>query len=392
MLYLARSFAAELRAPRPASHRAPLHGLRGGRRARRHRRPHRRLEPGRSHPGHRREGGGAVAACRRGAGCAQESRPRCGTSWVVLDAAVGRLTLSMDGSSATAISWRGCPRACSSSGPRPPSYPLTPTASASRAVPRDLPGRAHPVGDRGPPLSAGNDPLGPPSSRTSGRARSRSRNRGAHRHGQGHALLLEITAQGARLGDGAATAQVLVVRRCLRKSGASASRSRRADQLAFLGGMAARIAHEIRRLSPPSAGFSSCSRQTCPRAITAASTSTGCSSRGPPESPRGNLLTAGPAGARHVAGHVVAGNARGAGCGCCARSPAAPGAGGLRRDAASVGRPVPPGRGFHQPHPRTRWRPAPEGGTVRVRVDRAEVTMSACSSGNSGAGIPAELH
>jgi PAS domain S-box-containing protein len=61
---------------------------------------------------------------------------------------------------------------------------------------------------------------------------------------EGHALLLEITAQRRDWGR-AATAQVLVFRDASEKRRIR-EEIRRADQLAFLGGMAARIAHEIR--------------------------------------------------------------------------------------------------------------------------------------------------
>ena len=61
---------------------------------------------------------------------------------------------------------------------------------------------------------------------------------------KGHALLLEITAQRRDWGR-AATAQVLVFRDASEKRRIR-EEIRRADQLAFLGGMAARIAHEIR--------------------------------------------------------------------------------------------------------------------------------------------------
>jgi signal transduction histidine kinase len=61
---------------------------------------------------------------------------------------------------------------------------------------------------------------------------------------KGHALLLEITAQRRDWGR-AATAQVLVIRDASEKRRIR-EEIRRADQLAFLGGMAARIAHEIR--------------------------------------------------------------------------------------------------------------------------------------------------
>jgi signal transduction histidine kinase len=61
---------------------------------------------------------------------------------------------------------------------------------------------------------------------------------------KGHALLLEITAQSRDWGR-AATAQVLVIRDASEKRRIR-EEIRRADQLAFLGGMAARIAHEIR--------------------------------------------------------------------------------------------------------------------------------------------------
>lgn len=61
---------------------------------------------------------------------------------------------------------------------------------------------------------------------------------------KGHALLLEITAQRRDWGR-AATAHVLVFRDASEKRRIR-EEIRRADQLAFLGGMAARIAHEIR--------------------------------------------------------------------------------------------------------------------------------------------------
>jgi signal transduction histidine kinase len=61
---------------------------------------------------------------------------------------------------------------------------------------------------------------------------------------KGQALLLEITAQSRDWGR-AATAQVLVIRDASEKRRIR-EEIRRADQLAFLGGMAARIAHEIR--------------------------------------------------------------------------------------------------------------------------------------------------
>lgn len=61
---------------------------------------------------------------------------------------------------------------------------------------------------------------------------------------KGTALLLEITSQRRDWGR-AATAQVLVIRDASQKRRIR-EEIRRADQLAFLGGMAARIAHEIR--------------------------------------------------------------------------------------------------------------------------------------------------
>jgi len=61
---------------------------------------------------------------------------------------------------------------------------------------------------------------------------------------KGRALLLEITAQRRDWGR-AAIAQVLVIRDASEKRRIR-EEIRRADQLAFLGGMAARIAHEIR--------------------------------------------------------------------------------------------------------------------------------------------------
>jgi len=61
---------------------------------------------------------------------------------------------------------------------------------------------------------------------------------------KGHQLLLEITAQRRDWGR-AATAQVLVIRDASEKRRIR-EEIRRTDQLAFLGGMAARIAHEIR--------------------------------------------------------------------------------------------------------------------------------------------------
>src|SRR5499425_2376853 len=61
---------------------------------------------------------------------------------------------------------------------------------------------------------------------------------------KGQSLLLEITAQRRDWGR-AATAQVLVFRDASEKRRIR-EEIRRADQLAFLGGMAARIAHEIR--------------------------------------------------------------------------------------------------------------------------------------------------
>ena len=61
---------------------------------------------------------------------------------------------------------------------------------------------------------------------------------------KGQALLLEITAQRRDWGR-ASTAQVLVFRDASEKQRIR-EEIRRADQLAFLGGMAARIAHEIR--------------------------------------------------------------------------------------------------------------------------------------------------
>src|SRR5262245_5670231 len=61
---------------------------------------------------------------------------------------------------------------------------------------------------------------------------------------KGQALLLEITAQRRDWGR-ASTAQVLVFRDASEKRRIR-EEIRRADQLAFLGGMAARIAHEIR--------------------------------------------------------------------------------------------------------------------------------------------------
>jgi len=181
--------------------------------------------------------------------------------------------------------------------------------------------------------------------------------------------------------------------RCLRKA-AHREQIRRADQLAFLGGMAARSRTRSGRLSPPSAGFRAAPGQTCPRAITAASTSTGLLLRRVDRqiiASLENLLTL----AQPEPGTWQAMSLPET-LGSWVRM-LPPGPRLLLERVDSDAMPPVWGDPFHWPRfsptsSRTRWRPAPEGERSVSASNGAEVTMFRVLVWNSGAGIPAELH
>src|SRR3984893_3086567 len=163
----------------------------------------------------------------------------------VLDAAVGRLTLSMDRFIRDSDILARLPEGMLLLGPSATLVSFNATAEALLGLSLET-YRGEPIlSETGAlPLSAGNDPLARLLEDEAAVLDPVHETEVPIVTAKGHALLLEITAQRRDWGR-AATAQVLVVRDASEKRRIR-EQIRRADQLAFLGGMAARIAHEIR--------------------------------------------------------------------------------------------------------------------------------------------------
>jgi two-component system sensor histidine kinase HydH len=163
----------------------------------------------------------------------------------VLDAAVGRLTLSMDRFIRDSDILARLPEGMLLLGPSASLVSFNTTAEALLGLSLES-YRGEPIlSETGAlPLSAGNDPLARLLEDEAAGLDPVHETEVPIVTAKGHALLLEITAQRRDWGR-AATAQVLVVRDASEKRRIR-EQIRRADQLAFLGGMAARIAHEIR--------------------------------------------------------------------------------------------------------------------------------------------------
>jgi len=163
----------------------------------------------------------------------------------VLDAAVGRLTLSMDRFIRDSDILARLPEGMLLLGPSATLVSFNTTAEALLGLALET-YRGEPIlSETGAlPLSAGNDPLARLLEDEAAGLDPVHETEVPIVTAKGHALLLEITAQRRDWGR-AATAQVLVVRDASEKRRIR-EQIRRADQLAFLGGMAARIAHEIR--------------------------------------------------------------------------------------------------------------------------------------------------
>ncbi len=163
----------------------------------------------------------------------------------VLDAAVGRLTLSMDRFIRDSDILARLPEGMLLLGPSATLVSFNTTAEALLGLSLET-YRGEPIlSETGAlPLSAGNDPLARLLEDEAAGLDPVHETEVPIVTAKGHALLLEITAQRRDWGR-AATAQVLVVRDASEKRRIR-EQIRRADQLAFLGGMAARIAHEIR--------------------------------------------------------------------------------------------------------------------------------------------------
>jgi PAS domain S-box-containing protein len=163
----------------------------------------------------------------------------------VLDAAVGRLTLSMDRFIRDSDILARLPEGMLLLGPEATLVSFNTTAEALLGLSLES-FRGEPIlSEAGAlPRSAGNEALARLLEDGAARLDSIHETEVPVITAKGHALLLEITAQRRDWGR-AATAQVLVVRDASEKRRIR-EQIRRADQLAFLGGMAARIAHEIR--------------------------------------------------------------------------------------------------------------------------------------------------
>jgi len=163
----------------------------------------------------------------------------------VLDAAVGRLTLSMDRFIRDSDILARLPEGMLLLGPSATLVSFNTTADALLGLSLES-YRGEPIlSETGAlPLSAGNEPLARLLEDEAAGLDPVHETEVPIVTAKGHALLLEITAQRRDWGR-AATAQVLVIRDASEKRRIR-EQIRRADQLAFLGGMAARIAHEIR--------------------------------------------------------------------------------------------------------------------------------------------------
>ena len=179
----------------------------------------------------------------------QGGRPRTTTTvrdeLGVLDAAVGRLTLSMDRFVRDSDILARLPEGMLLLDPSGTLVSFNETAEALLDLSLD-PYRGEPIlSSAGAfPLESGNERLARLLEGDPGGLEPVHDNEVPVVTAKGHALLLEVTAQRRDWGR-AATAQVLVIRDASEKRRIR-EEIRRADQLAFLGGMAARIAHEIR--------------------------------------------------------------------------------------------------------------------------------------------------
>ena len=162
-----------------------------------------------------------------------------------LDAAVGRLTLSMDRFVRDSDILARLPEGMLLLDPAGTLVSFNATAEALLDLSLD-PHRGEPIlsGAGAFPLQSGNERLARLLEGEPGGLEPVHDNEVPVVTAKGHALLLEVTAQRRDWGR-AATAQVLVIRDASEKRRIR-EEIRRADQLAFLGGMAARIAHEIR--------------------------------------------------------------------------------------------------------------------------------------------------
>ena len=162
-----------------------------------------------------------------------------------LDAAVGRLTLSMDRFVRDSDILARLPEGMLLLDPAGTLVSFNATAEALLDLSLD-PHRGEPIlSDAGAfPLQSGNERLARLLEGEPGGLEPVHDNEVPVVTAKGHALLLEVTAQRRDWGR-AATAQVLVIRDASEKRRIR-EEIRRADQLAFLGGMATRIAHEIR--------------------------------------------------------------------------------------------------------------------------------------------------
>lgn len=162
-----------------------------------------------------------------------------------LDAAVGRLTLSMDRFVRDSDILARLPEGMLLLDPAGTLVSFNATAETLLDLPLDRFRGEAILSDAGAfPLSSGNAPLARLLEDEAAGLEPVHENEVPVVTAKGHALLLEITAQRRDWGR-AATAQVLVFRDVSEKRRIR-EEIRRADQLAFLGGMAARIAHEIR--------------------------------------------------------------------------------------------------------------------------------------------------
>ncbi len=162
-----------------------------------------------------------------------------------LDAAVGRLTLSMDRFVRDSDILARLPEGMMLLDPKGALLSFNTSAEALLGLKLER-FRGTPILSAGGPfpLEAGNEPLGRLLEDTPDAGQRVQLTEIAVTTTAGTSLLLEITTQRRDWGA-ASTAQVLVFRDASEKRRIR-DEIRRADQLAFLGGLAARIAHEIR--------------------------------------------------------------------------------------------------------------------------------------------------
>jgi signal transduction histidine kinase len=162
-----------------------------------------------------------------------------------LDAAVGRLTLSMDRFVRDSDILARLPEGMLLLDPADTLVSFNATAETLLDLPLERFRGEAIVSEAGPfPLGSGNGPLARLLESGASGLEAVHDSEVPVVTAKGQSLLLEITAQRRDWGR-AATAQVLVFRDASEKRRIR-EEIRRADQLAFLGGMAARIAHEIR--------------------------------------------------------------------------------------------------------------------------------------------------